>query len=279
MNIKRLMGATLAILVLATGCTRNGDDAPATPTPSAARTTGSSSGTNSWWHPKVGASFFIQYTGKVDLTHPVDVYNLDWERTSPEDIDQLTARGVAAICYFNAGAFEDFRSDKDSFPKAVIGKGLDGWPGENWLDIRQVDTLLPIMEARMDACREKGFVAVDPDNTDGWTQDTGFPLSPADQIAYQQALAREAHARGLAIGLKNDPDQIDQLGDVVDFAVNEECVAYRECDKYAAFLAGGKAVFNIEYRGDLQKVCPGRPAGMSTVIAHRSLNGKIETCP
>lgn len=274
--MKRLLGIALAMLVLATGCTPDEDVPSPPPSPGAVTTTPDP---DQRWQPRVGASFFVQYTGKVDFDRPVEVYNLDGERTTTEDVQRLAARGVAAICYFNAGAFEDFRSDKDRFPKAVIGEPLDGWPGEHWLDIRQVDTLLPIMAARMDACRAKGFVAVDPDNTDGWTQETGFPLSPEDQIAYQRALAREAHARGLAIGLKNDPDQIDQMAGIVDFAVNEECVAYKECDKYAAFLAGGKAVFNIEYAGNRDKVCAERPAGMSTVIANRGLSGRITGCP
>lgn len=247
--------------------------------PTVARTVRTTSSAGPWWTPDVGATFLIQYTGKVDFSRPFDVYNLDWERTNASDVTQLRDRGVASVCYLNAGAYEDFRPDKDSFPASVIGNDLDGWPGEKWLDVRQISTLLPIMTARMDVCKSKGFVAIDPDNTDGWTQDTGFPISAADQIAYQRALAAAAHERGLAVGLKNNEDQIDDLAKDVDFAVNEECVAYRECDQYQAFLAGGKAVFNIEYKGSPTSVCPGRPAGMSTVISNRKLSGTITACP
>ena len=38
-------------------------------------------------------------------------------------------------------------------------------------------------------------------------------------------LAELAHERSLTIGLKNDLDQIDDLVDDFDFAVNESCVA------------------------------------------------------
>lgn len=231
------------------------------------------------WSPKVGATFHIQYTGKVDLTHPVDVYNLDWEQTTAEEVRFLAGRGVPAVCYVNAGAYEDFRPDRAKFPAAVLGTELAGWPGERWLDIRQLEVLLPIMAARMDVCQSKGFVAIDPDNTDGWIQQSGFPLSAQDQLTYHRALADAAHQRGLAIGLKNDVEQLDKLAAVVDFAVNEECIAYRECHRYAGFLAGGKAVFNIEYQGKPEKVCPGRPAGMVTVIATRRLNGRLTACP
>ncbi len=228
--------------------------------------------------PDVGSSFHIQYSGNVDLNLPVDAYNLDWESTTAEQVAQLTQRGVYTICYFNAGAYEDWRPDEAEFPAALVGKDLDGWPGERWLDVRAVDELLPIMAARMDICRQKGFQAVDPDNTDGWTQDTGFDISPQDQVEYQRALTREAHTRGLSIGLKNNPDQLDQLAGDVDFAVNEECVRYRECDKYTDFLAAGKAVFNIEYGGSPARVCPGRPAGMYTVIKDRKLSAKSQSC-
>jgi len=231
-----------------------------------------------WWSPAVGATFHIQYTDKVDFNHTVDVYNLDWERTKTADVQGLTDRGVAAVCYLNAGAYEDFRPDSDLFPERVLGTELDGWPDERWLDVRQIDTLMPIMTARMDVCKSKGFVAIDPDNTDGWIQDSGFAISRQDQIAYQRALANAAHKRGLGIGLKNNPSQIDALTDVVDFAVNEECVAFRECDLYKNFLAGGKAVFNIEYRGTTATVCPGRPDGMSTVITTLALDGESVAC-
>lgn len=241
--------------------------------PSAARTT-----VGARWLPKVGASFQIQYSGEIDLTLPVDIYNLDWESTTAEEIAQLSARGVSTMCYFNAGAYEDWRWDQDQFPAEVLGKDLDGWPGEKWLDVRAIDALMPIMTARMDICRAKGFQAVDPDNTDGWIQDTGFDIAPSDQVAYQRALAKAAHARGLSIGLKNNPDQLGDLAGDVDFAVNEECVRYRECDKYADFLASGKAVFNIEYGGSLTRVCPGRPVGMTTVIKDRKLSAQLQTC-
>ncbi len=53
----------------------------------------------------------------------------------------------------------------------------------------------------------------------------------------------------MAIGLKNDAKQLADLSHVVDFAVNEQCIEYQECDPYVPFLASGRAVFNIEYTG------------------------------
>ena len=58
-------------------------------------------------------------------------------------------------------------------------------------------------------------------------------------------LASEAHERGLAIALKNDAAQVDDLVD--DLAVVEECFAYQECGRYSPFVDAGKAVFLTEY--------------------------------
>lgn len=254
------------------------DNGAVHPSPSAAPAPVTKAPAGSWWAPKQRSSFQVQYYGPIDLSLPVDVYNLDWESTTAAQVLQLKSRGVRVICYLNAGAFEEWRKDKDRFPQSVIGEEVDGWDGEYWLDINRTSVLLPIMEARMDVCAAKGFDAVDPDNTDGYLQRTGFAISPTTQVAYQTALARSAHRRGLGIGLKNNPGQLAQLGAVVDFAVNEQCVEYAECYLYSPFLASGKAVFNIEYEAELAEVCPGRPAGMTTVVKDRNLTAALASC-
>jgi len=50
----------------------------------------------------------------------------------------------------------------------------------------------PIVKARLDLCRSKGFDGVEFDNLDGYTNSTGFPLIAADRLAYNRFLAGEA---------------------------------------------------------------------------------------
>jgi len=50
-------------------------------------------------------------------------------------------------------------------PSSVLGNA-ESWPGQRWLDIRQVSILEPIMAARFDTCRHKGFDAVEADEMD-----------------------------------------------------------------------------------------------------------------
>jgi len=236
-------------------------------------------GTADWWQPRVDASFHIQYVDEIDLSLDMDVYNLDLFETSEAVITTLHERGVRVVCYFSAGSFEDWRPDVDAFPEAVIGEPLDGWEGEAWLDIREISGLTPVMTSRLDLAAAKGCDGVDPDNVNAYTQDSGFPLTAEDQLAYNRWIAEEAHARGLAVGLKNDLEQIPALVDAFDFAVNEECFQYTECDLVLPFIQQGKPVFSIEYEGAPEEFCPQtEQMGLQTVYKNLELDAFQVNC-
>ena len=93
----------------------------------------------------------------------------------------------------------------------------------------------------------KGFDAVEPDNVDGYANETGFPLRARDQLAFNRWIARSAHAHGLAVALKNDLDQAPALVNSFDFAILEQCFQYRECAKARPFLRARKGVYDAEY--------------------------------
>src|SRR5688572_10698742 len=187
--------------------------------------------------PTPGTTWQIQFSGPIDAdVAGVDVYDLDMEETDASVVTGIHNRGDEAICYVNAGAWERWRSDKGDFPKRVLGKPLDGWPGERWLDIRKINRLRPIMEARMDRCAGKGFDGIEFDNVDGYQNASGFPLKKSHQIAYNEMLASSAKARGLAPGLKNALGIVDQLVDDFAFAINEQCLQYDECDRLHPFI-------------------------------------------
>ncbi len=147
------------------------------------------------------------------------------------------------------------RPDAGDFPARVKGRS-NGWPGERWLDIRKIGVLGPIMKARLDMCAAKGFDAVEFDNVDGYQNRTGFPLTGADQLAYNVFLANQAHQRGMSAVLKNDVGQIKALLPYFDFALNEQCHQYDECDRLRPFVNAGKAVFGVEYKLDKPEFCP-----------------------
>ncbi len=185
---------------------------------------------------------------------------------------------MRVICYVNAGAWEDFRPDRDAFPAGVLGEG-NGWEGERWLDIRQLDVLRPLMAARFDLCREKGFDAVEPDLLDGYLNETGFPLTAEDQLAYNRMIAGLAHERGLSVGLKNDLPQVPELVGDFDFAVNEECAEFGECAALTPFTEAGKAVFHVEYALGTDEFCAATTAlGLSSMAKNLDLDAWRDPC-
>ena len=200
-----------------------------------------------WYQPNINTSWQWQLSGDINTSYDVELYDIDLFDTPQATIDELHKKDKKVICYFSAGSYEDWRSDKSKFPNSLKGKDLDGWAGEKWLNISKLDLLKPIMDARFDLAKSKKCDGVEPDNVDGYTNDTGFPLSANDQLKYNKYLASAAHKRGLSIALKNDIDQIIQLEPFFDFAVNEQCNQYNECGNYTAFTSNNKAVLNAEY--------------------------------
>lgn len=232
-----------------------------------------------WWKPQPGVTWQWQLTAlPIDTDVDADVFDVDLFDVDASTIAALHKKGRKVLCYLSAGSYEEWRPDAASFPEAVLGN-TNGWPGERWLDIRAIGVLTPIMEARFDLCRSKGFDGVEVDNVDGYTNGTGFPLSPDDQLRYNRMLAKAAHERGLAIALKNDTDQIPQLVGDFDLAVNEECAAYNECEALTPFIKAGKAVLHAEYNLDPDAFCAKTSAlGLSSIRKNLELDAWVETC-
>jgi hypothetical protein len=228
----------------------------------------------------LGQTFHIQFAGTLDTSVDADVYEVDAVDTPKSVVTDLHAQGRIVVCYISAGSWENYRPDAAKFPKRVLGRTLAGWPDERWLDIRKLHVLMPLMRARMDVCVRKGFDGIEFDNVDGQANKTGFPLTRAQQVRYDKALAHAAHVKGLQPGLKNAPELIPQLVDSFDWALNEQCVQYSECKPYKAFTAQGKAVFVLEYKVTVQRMCKVTvPLNLYAQKKKLSLNAWRRTCP
>ncbi|MBK6645508.1 MAG: endo alpha-1,4 polygalactosaminidase [Anaerolineales bacterium] len=235
-----------------------------------------------WWHPTAGLTWQWQIGDlDIDTSIEADVYDIDLY-VDQAIIDELHAKGRKVICYISVGSWEDWRPDKDQFPAEVLGKDYDGWKGERWLDIRQIDKLAPILLARLDLCQAKGFDAVEPDNMEIYTNDTGFPLTYDDQLKFALWLADEAHKRGLAIGQKNASDQVKELVNIYDFAITEDYFYYDEAEKMLPYIEAGKPVFAAEYTdlpGDFNAFCEkSKQLNFSAILKKRGLDAWLETC-
>jgi hypothetical protein len=241
---------------------------------------GPSSAQDAEWRPTPGTTWQWQLSGSVDTNVDAQVYDIDLFDAPQETIDALHAAGRRVVCHFSAGSYEVRRPDAGSFPRRVRGASLDPpYASERWLDIRN-QALQPIMEARLDLARSKGCDGVEPDNLDGYENDTGFKLRARHQRAYNRFIAEEAHDRGLAVALKNNASQVTALEPTFDFAVVEQCFEFEECTKYEAFVDGGKAVFQVEYDGDPAEFCPrAAQLGFSAILKRLDVGASRVACP
>lgn len=207
---------------------------------------------SSVWQPSVGSTFNYVLSHTIDLTHPsfppstASVWIVDLFDTPVSSISALHAAGCWVVAYFSAGSWEDWRPDKGGYGKKDLGKAMDGWKGERWVDVRS-EGVRDVLKARLDLAREKGFDGVDPDNVDGWENKTGFKLAKGDCVEFVRWLAREAHSRGLSCGLKNGAGFVQEVLPEVEYVVVEEAVRYNETGKYMCVVEAGKPVWHVEY--------------------------------
>ncbi|GAA3673610.1 endo alpha-1,4 polygalactosaminidase [Nonomuraea antimicrobica] len=185
-------------------------------------------------------------------------------------VKAIHARGAKAICYIDAGSIEEFRPDYQQFVdwhkkngNSLLGKPFsEEFPNERWANLNndkgQRDFLLKMMAARVDKCVQAGFDGVEFDVVNAHEEGksvTGWNITPATQLVYNRALADLAHAKGLSVALKNDLSQAKQLVSSFDYAVNEECFQYEECESLSVFVKAGKPVFHVEYETSPASYC------------------------
>jgi hypothetical protein len=273
------LGAACALALAACGGGGGDNDSD---TPSAAAPAPTPSTNSARWTPSVTDTWQWQLKGAIDTSVAATVYDIDLFDAPQATIDALKAQGRRVVCYFSAGSSENWRSDFARFAAADMGNPLDNWPGERWLDTRSAN-VRAIMQSRLDLAVSKGCDGVEPDNMDAYQNGPGFALDGPTQLDYNRFIAREARARGLAVGLKNDVDQLATLEPEFDFAVNEQCHQYTECDGYSVFASKGKPVFNAEYDARWANdatarnaLCAAsRAAGLRTLVLPLELDGSF----
>jgi len=225
-----------------------------------------------WYRPMVETTWQWQLQpnadGRINTAYDVEVYDVDLFDASDSVIAELHGSGRKVICYFSAGSYEDFRDDAGEFQPADLGNTLEDFTDERWLDIRS-GNVQRIMLERLDLAVQRGCDGIEPDNVDGFINDSGFDLTATDQLAFNRFLADEAHERNLAVALKNDLDQIAELVDYFDFSVNEQCHEFDECDALQPFIDAGKPVFNAEYADPFVRDVNARAEMCADALARR----------
>jgi hypothetical protein len=251
--LRRVSRAAVAFRVLGSGALGNAiADGPGS---SAGPNGGMGGSTASHWIPPQHLTWYWQLQGTINNNEPVAAYDIDGFDNSAAEVATLHAQHKHVICYVDVGTYEQGRPDSSHFPASVLGSEVEGWPGEQWLDISNLSVLEPIMTARFQMCKQKGFDGVEPDNMDGYENNPGFPLTAAKQLTYDEWVAGEVHSLGMAVLQKNDGEQTAQLESHFDGALDEQCNQYSECSNFQAYLTAGKPVLNAEYSLSTSAFC------------------------
>jgi hypothetical protein len=225
---------------------------------------------------------------KAPATNPV-VYDIDGFDNPDTTVAKLHTMGKHVVCYIEVGAAESYRSDYSQFPPAVLGKTMQGYSQERYIDIRS-PTVVTIIEARISMCAQKGFDAIEPDidesygNDLGGSDGTGFKLTKSDEETYMMTLTAYAHGLGIAMWGKNPDDTGDSYAqdmvDTFDAILTEQCNQYDTCSALSGYTAKGKLVFNAEYSLSLGSFCSKDNAkvGWSGVKFPVALTGRRQPC-
>lgn len=233
------------------------------------------------WQPQPGTSWQWQLSGTIDRSPDVQMYAVDLFDVPDATIAALRADGRRVVCHFSAGSLEGWRPDAGDFPAAVVGRPLEEWPEARWLDIR-AEAVRGRMLARLNLAVAKGCDGVAPDHVEAFAHESGFPLTAAHQLDFNVFLAREARARGLSAGLRNDVEQAAQLAEHFDWTLNEGCFAQGTCGELLPFIRAGKPVFQVEYGGPerADAVCArARSLGFDTLIKKLDVGAWRLPCP
>lgn len=220
-------------------------------------------------------SVVFDYQLGGSYTPESDVALVVRDRTAhPED-------GLYSICYINA--FQTQPGEQGQWPDHTLltaGRApfVDpDWPDEVLLDTstkRNREAIAGTISPWIEGCAEAGFEAVEFDNLDTFSRSKGA-LTIDDNLSLASALADIAHTAGLAVGQKNSAEFTTRVRNEAkfDFAVSEECAAYRECAAYTD--AYGEAVIDIEYTDTLPRsfaeMCDDEATPHSTILRDRDL--------
>jgi hypothetical protein len=196
--------------------------------------------------PPANAVFDYQLGGAY--APAADVRIVDRDRLAPP------VPGTYGVCYVNAFQTQpaELARWRRVHPSLLLSRHgrpvVDSAWGERLLDTSTAAKrrgLLRVVGRWIDGCARSGFQAVEPDNLDSYSRSRGA-LTLSDNKAFATMLIRRAHHDGLAIAQKNT-SELRSAGRAMgfDFAVAEECQAYRECGVY--MKAYGDEVFEVEY--------------------------------
>jgi len=261
--VKRLVWAAVAVVLLS-GCTPARTLAPMTPAG------------DPHWAPRQNLSWQIQLTGVVDPSTKANVFDLDPYATPAEIVGDLDAQGRRTVCHLDVGVADTRLPDQARLSGTVLGSPAGA--GRYWLDIRRWDVIEPVLADRFALCKSKKFQAVDADMGYGYAVNSGFDLTPDDQITYDEKVATLAHRTGLAVAVRTNADIAARVEPFNDFSVVDGCFTGPECARYFVYVDRDKAVFDVETAAGTAFCGLARAYGFVAIRKRTTLDAFVEHC-
>jgi len=240
---------------------------------------------SSWWIPPLGSQPW-----QWELSHPLRlsnahdmgtddrlpsgqpapvpaIYDIDGIINPASTVAALHAQGKRVVCYIEVGATGNYYSAADEgvsttyfaqlHAAGVFGAKVPNYP-EYYLDIRSPATVSIIESMIAQQCADKGFDAVETDIDEEYADNSGLPLTLADQERYMTTLANDMHGLGLGWWIKNPDDTGDgyatDMYPLADAVLTEQCNQFSSCGLLSSYV-GHKAVFNAEYHRTTSSFC------------------------
>ena len=170
--------------------------------------------------------------------------------TSKATVDALHAMGKKVICYVDAGVYERRARTPPSSRRSRRRSGQR----RRWAGRASTGSTSAASTTSRRSCRRvsrvqgKGFDAHRARQHRRLEQQLRLPAHPADQIAYNRALADWAHGMGLSIGLKNDLEQAHPARGRLRLGAQRAVLRVQRVHHLKAFAQAGKAVWIAEYK-------------------------------
>lgn len=233
-----------------------------------------------WWQPEANVSFDWYLDDLEDGdTFDATVVDVDAFTTTAAQVSKLHAQGKKVIAYLSVGTIEDDRPDVSLLPAEVVGKKYPEWPHEKWLDIRQLEKLKPWLNSRYNMIIAKGFDAIEPDNLDSYSNESGFKITEDDTRKYCDLLISLAHKNGLGIGQKNVPEISAEYSKKFDWVLTEDAFDQGWQNQLQPYTLLHKPVFAVEYTDETSQskfsgsVClQAKTLGYFALLKKRSLD-------
>ena len=267
------------------------------------------SSSGDWWQPGQLTSWAYAI-GEEPVAVPtnlgnVQAYDIDYDGGESQTEAQVAATvaaihatGAHAICYMETGSWENYRPDASEYPTSILGDTMPGYSAEKFVNINNLNspagptglTLHQILDNRIDQCKAEGFDAVETDLDDTYSNNdgtTGFTITMADELAFNNTIAGDIHAAGMAWFFKNGIEGDSFITGTMaepnlpDGTVDEECNYYADCSALEPFVTAGKPILNVEYTDDTPNpteatLCTAALAfPMATIMTDVNLDGHL----